>query len=105
MVAVKPHILLSFLLQFTILASVQGLDTNNKIKTLNPYGITWDPSCRDRNPENKAETKQFAVERAWSGALELSESAWDRFQHTSKKLRQGPLSEEVQRTMNKDDPA
>lgn len=73
--------------------------------TMNQHGIRWHRSCKAPNPENPSESKRAAVERAWAGAIELSDSAWQRFQGVTAPMLNGPLSAHQQDSVNRVDPA
>ncbi|KAJ5820367.1 Glucan endo-1-3-alpha-glucosidase agn1 [Penicillium riverlandense] len=99
--------ILLFILQVLLLQSVQALNVHERrsqdIMSLN--GIAWHESCNSPNPQNNQETKRAAVERAWAGALELSSSAWTRFETvTWPTIRQTELNSIAQHHINIHDP-
>lgn len=100
-------ICLLILLQATLLPSVHALSV------LNPRGplvlkegvVKWQKNCNDPNPKNSRETKRQAVERAWSGALELNHGAWKRFdQVTWPRIERTQVDKKSQEYINKYDP-
>lgn len=65
---------------------------------MNHNGITWAASC--------AGAKQQAIIEAWEGALELGDSALNRFNtYTRPLVEKGALSPDAQQYINKNDPA
>lgn len=89
-----------------ILSQLVWLESVHANHNMTLNGVTWDDSCtQQKNPENKAETKQAAVQRAWAGALELIDSAWTRFEQTHAILVKTQLDEADQKAINKHDPA
>lgn len=74
--------------------------------SMNENGIIWHHTCSEKNPANHAETKKAAISRAWSGALELSDSASTRFTtKTYPKVSTGPLNANQQDNIDQVDPA
>ena len=108
MAARIPQVLLLLLIQAVFLQSVEGLATPKRDGqyTMNMNGITWNATCNAPSPGNNLETRRQAVERAWSGALELIDSAWTRFHaETLPKLGNEDLDEDTKHDINAHDPA
>lgn len=100
-------ICLLILLQAVLLPGVHALGV------LKPRGplvlregvVKWNKNCKDPNPMNRRETKRQAVERAWSGALELNQAAWKRFDKvTWPRIEKTKVDEKAQAYINKHDP-
>lgn len=101
--ALAAPVILLILLQVVWLQSAQALNIPQRRDryTMNPNVATWHRSCDEPNPSNPHETKQKAVERAWSGALELIDSAWHRFdRQTYPKVSRVFLSEGTEREIS-----
>lgn len=102
------QVLLLLLIQTVFLQSAEGLATPKRDGqyTMNMNGITWNATCNAPSPGNNLETRRQAVERAWSGALELIDSAWTRFHaETLPKLGNEDLDEDTKHDINSHDPA
>ncbi|KAJ5825607.1 hypothetical protein N7474_002745 [Penicillium riverlandense] len=82
MAARTLKLILLLLLQAVLLLSVQADDFPSQFG-MNSKTLIWDESCNKANPSNPQESRRAGVERAWMGALELSNMAWMRFQHVT----------------------
>lgn len=98
---------LALLLFSQLVLFAQGLVflKRNDDYTMNQRGVRWDHSCKAPNPKTPSESKRAAIERAWAGAMELSDSAWQRFEGLTAPMLDGPLSRSQQKDINHVDPA
>ncbi|KAJ5893223.1 SGNH hydrolase [Penicillium taxi] len=106
MTAQNSKIVTYLLTVFVLLHAVHGSVIDRRTQyTLNKNAITWNKNCDAANPKNKQETKRAAVERAWVGALELSSTAWNRFNTvTWPRIKQTQLTEDAQQYIYLHDP-
>lgn len=74
--------------------------------TLNENAFTWNDNCNDPNPQNTAETKRTAVERALIGSFELNDESWNRFSTvTWPRIKNTEVPDDDQEYINTHDPA
>lgn len=82
-------------IKYSFLPCLLGLVYGNYV--MNEKGITWDTSC--------SEERQKKIKAAWAGALELGDSAANRFiTYTRPIVEQGQLNEVAQHHINQHDP-
>ncbi|KAJ5183121.1 hypothetical protein N7492_000737 [Penicillium capsulatum] len=113
MLAQFRSVVLLIVLPAILLPAVRGLGIPKRDDSqfvMNPNAVHWDKSCDELSTKYpRPETKKQVVEQAWSGALRLIDSAWNRFdKKTYPILKRGEfkaLDADTQDRVNDIDPA